>query len=213
MKNDEKSLTLIGERFGAQIAALISRGWVFTATVEDVSDGYAYVSRYDGDTPIKVALDLLGSASATIRLTPAIGSLVAVANSDGNVGTPFVVGFEQIAEVSLVRGSSEVKLTFDDKDENNDQAYLRIGESTIDVTKDAIKLNGGNLGGLVEVGKLTQRLNDIENDINALKSAFASWVVVPSDGGAALLALTKSWSLQTLSLSKNSDYENSKIIQ
>ena len=51
-----------------------------------------------------------------------------------------------------------------------------------------ISLNGSNYGGLVIGANLVQKLNTIEADINNLKAIFASWVVVPTDGGAALKA-------------------------
>lgn len=59
---------------------------------------------------------------------------------------------------------------------------------------DHIIINGGKKGGLINVTDLVNRLNTIERDINTLKSAFASWVAVPQDGGAALKIATSAWS-------------------
>lgn len=207
MRNDEKTLTEIGERFGAQIAALVNRGILFTATVNSVENGYAKVSRFDGDEPIRVALKLLNADNADVQLTPEIGSLVIVANADGNINTPFVVAFERLSEVKVVRDDTEILSV----SENN--IALKIGDTSVEITDNELRFNGGKLGGIVVPSDLTSRLNKIENDINTLKSIFASWIPVPSDGGAVLKTATATWASSRLSMSKDSDYENSKILQ
>lgn len=75
----------------------------------------------------------------------------------------------------------------------------------------SISISGGALGGMVIVGGLTRQLNAIERDLNTLRRAFASWVVAPSDGGAALKAATAQWVASTLRESAPSDYENTDI--
>lgn len=61
--------------------------------------------------------------------------------------------------------------------------------------------------------KVTSQLNKIESDLNNLKTAFASWVVAPSDGGAALKALTATWSGSSLTETTDSNIENEKFKQ
>lgn len=190
MKHDATELTRIGERFGEQIAALVSRCLAFTATVESVADNHANVIRFEGDTPIRVPLRLLNTETAGLVVTPKIGSTVVVLNADGNVNTPLIIAVEELDGVSV-----------------------NVGETRLEIDADVIKINSGELGGLVKVDGLTSRLNTIERDINALKQAFSTWVVVPSDGGAALKAATSVWATQSLSLTKNNDYENDKILQ
>lgn len=46
---------------------------------------------------------------------------------------------------------------------------------------------------MADLNALKDDLNNIKTDINGLKTDFASWVVVPSDGGAALKAITADW--------------------
>lgn len=73
--------------------------------------------------------------------------------------------------------------------------------------------NDGKLGGMVKVMEALKRWNLIENDVNLLKQAFAAWVVVPSDGGAALKAITAAWFGQALTPTTLTDIENPKIKQ
>lgn len=76
---------------------------------------------------------------------------------------------------------------------------------------DLISLKGEELGGLVKVIELTDRLNTIEKDINALKSAFGSWVVVPGDGGLALKTASASWTGSNLTETDRLDIENVNV--
>ncbi len=78
---------------------------------------------------------------------------------------------------------------------------------------DSISLRGGDLGGLVKIAELTEKLNKIEKDINTLKNAFRSWIVLPSDGGAALKASAASWSAQDLEETERLELENLNITQ
>lgn len=76
---------------------------------------------------------------------------------------------------------------------------------------DKIIFKGGDLGGLVKVVSLTDRLNKIEQDNNDLKQVFSSWVPVPNDGGAALKTAAATWAGSTLSKTQQADIENKKI--
>jgi hypothetical protein len=70
--------------------------------------------------------------------------------------------------------------------------YSEIESITLDVNT-TIVINGGSNDGLVNVNDLVTKLNNLENDINDLKTAFSSWIVVPNDGGAALKTISASW--------------------
>lgn len=85
--------------------------------------------------------------------------------------------------------------------------------STLEITKDEILFNGGDNGGLVNIQDLVTKLNNLEKDINNLKSIFGAWKPVPSDGGAALLTslTTAGWLTKTLSITKQSDLEDTKV--
>ena len=81
----------------------------------------------------------------------------------------------------------------------------------IEVDTDKIIFNGGNNNGLVKIKKLTQKLNAIEQDLNALKSIFTSWAPVPQDGGAELKASAETWAASQLQITQISDYEDTNI--
>lgn len=64
---------------------------------------------------------------------------------------------------------------------------------------DEVWLRGTTNGGVVKVGDLVTKLNNLESDLNNLKTIFSTtWIVVPSDGGAALKTAAASWAGQTL---------------
>ena len=81
----------------------------------------------------------------------------------------------------------------------------------IEATIEQITLNGGDNGGLVNIKDLTNKLNNLEKDINKLKQAFTTWVPVPQDGGSSLKAGVASWAAQQLVQTQVSDIEDDKI--
>lgn len=77
---------------------------------------------------------------------------------------------------------------------------------------DLVTLNGGKLGGLVKIEELVNRLNDIEQHVNNLKSVFTGWTPAPNDGGAALKSAISSWATQTIDTTQRSALEDEKIL-
>lgn len=75
-----------------------------------------------------------------------------------------------------------------------------------------IKINGGQLGGLVKIEKLVDRLNYIENKIGDLMNVFNNWEPTSQDGGAALKAIVTPWFVGQMQLSQRSDLEDTKVI-
>ena len=76
---------------------------------------------------------------------------------------------------------------------------------------DHIIVNGGKFGGLIKIEELVTRLNNLEKDINNLKTIFSSWVPVLQDGGTALKTASSSWATSQLTPTKVSDIEDNKI--
>lgn len=188
MKIDEKELYRISEEFAKLLATIIGKNTLRSVTVEKVDDDVITATR--GDVTFKLRPALFGQTDKFLAVYPRVGSTAVIAYVNGDPSTPYIVACTEI-----------------------DRVAIKIGEATIDVSEDTITFNGGENDGLVIVGKLTERLNKIERDINSLKTAMASWKVAPSDGGAALKAVTSAWVSQRLVESKNSDYENDKIKQ
>ncbi len=76
---------------------------------------------------------------------------------------------------------------------------------------DLIEFNGDTFGGIVKSQMVHSEIEDLKNDINSLKQAFASWVTVPNDGGAALKVATGAWFAQPLIVPIQTDFENDKV--
>lgn len=91
-------------------------------------------------------------------------------------------------------------------------AVVHWGEvEKIACTCDSVEFNGGDLGGLVKIEKLTEKINTIERDLNKLKEVFSEWITVAQDGGAALKTAAADWASQTLTETQTGDYEDTKI--
>lgn len=76
---------------------------------------------------------------------------------------------------------------------------------------DEFTINEGDNGGLINISDLIKKMNNIESDINTLKTVFKDWVVVSNDGGGALKTAASTWASETLTKSKESDMEDKKI--
>ena len=81
--------------------------------------------------------------------------------------------------------------------ENNEYLNIVVSVSAVQkivVKADMLTINGGTLGGIVNVETLISELKAIKDDLNMLKSKFQSWKVVPNDGGGALKTAIAGWS-------------------
>lgn len=90
-----------------------------------------------------------------------------------------------------------------DKVDQTDQLLLNCGQ---------VIANEGQLGGLIKIEDLVNRLNILEKDVNTLKTAFNTWVTVPNDGGAALKAAAATWSGNPLTETVREDMEDTKFL-
>jgi hypothetical protein len=74
---------------------------------------------------------------------------------------------------------------------------------------DAMKINGDDLGGLLNGPKLIQELNKLKSFQQKVQQVFNAWVPVPQDGGAALK--TQVTQFTALQLPNFQDLENKKV--
>lgn len=72
--------------------------------------------------------------------------------------------------------------------------------------------NGQNLG-IPKTPETVDRLNKIEQDINALKDVIKTWTPVATDGGAALKAAASTWYGTDLTETINDDIQNENFTQ
>lgn len=78
---------------------------------------------------------------------------------------------------------------------------------------DFIYLNGDSYGGLVKVADLVTKLNNLEKKVNTLITAMSSWVVNPTDGGAALKTIAATFYGSLLAVTTQSSIENTTVKQ
>ncbi|MCQ2351261.1 MAG: hypothetical protein MJ003_04730 [Paludibacteraceae bacterium] len=124
-----------------------------------------------------------------VLLTPKTGSYVLVYDmSDGKMRDLVVMSCSEVEKIEI-------------KTEN----------TTVDIDKNGVSINGGNLGGLVKISELTNKLNAIENDINSLKNAMQGWTPSPNDGGAALKGAVATWFANSLTVTQQNDIEDDKV--
>lgn len=164
-------------------------------------------------TPLDESAPLLGvnlqanqESTFGVVAFPKVGSYVVVGFvADGAAGVVLLT--DEVESVEVVISGDTARISAD-----KDGVRVLMGDDTsAELMKEGVILNGGGLGGIVKVEQLTEHFNAIENDINELKNIFSAWVAVPQDGGAALSALTANWAGNLLTPTQRGDYENEKV--
>ena len=74
-----------------------------------------------------------------------------------------------------------------------------------------IVVNGGKNKGIAKSPALVEKYNALEDDLNALKNVFKSWVPVSQDGGAALKGAVAGWAGQQVTRTAIADIQNEKF--
>lgn len=101
--------------------------------------------------------------------------------------------------------------------EGNEAAAFLLSAGEIEKievkTSVEVEIDGGENGGTVLSGALVEKLNRLEDDVNALKTAISGWAPVSMDGGAALKTALTSWTGRQLTKTARKDVENKKIKQ
>jgi hypothetical protein len=120
----------------------------------------------------------------------------------GNVG-----GFVQVPIIG-----SDCLLTFRDGNKGRPQLLFVDKIDKLYVNCNLVEFNGGQLGGMVEVIKLVDRLNKVENLVNNLISLYNLHTHNVTAVGAPT-APTTSLETNTLTPTQRKDIENTKILQ
>lgn len=122
-------------------------------------------------------------------------------------------------ELTLTMGTSVVNVTNEAINVTGDDINLTAGASTIHMVDDVIEMNGGGLNGLVIVGKLTERLNKLQSEIDQIQANIASHSHTYIDSvGQAATPVPKDTTATTytnvaLTNVTDDDYVNKKITQ
>lgn len=133
--------------------------------------------------------------------------------------TPFydvilrVLVSSQASVIEIPKVNSPCVIGFRDGNTSRPQMIFVHDVDTLLIKCEQVTFNDGNLGGMVKVEDLVTRLNNVENDVNNLKTVFTSWTPVPNDGGAALKAAVSTWAGEQLEVTVKEDIENPKIKQ
>lgn len=150
-------------------------------------------------------VQLMASIDDGLLLIPAIGSTIIVSYSAYN--QPFVSLFSELQKVLLVAGEKNASVQIDASG-----VLIEIEDTKLLISDGLTKFNEGDLGGLVKVIELTKKLNDLENKVNQIISAFNSHThILTLSTGTGTAAATASPVSGTLTPTQRGDIENTKI--
>lgn len=203
-----------GGAFGAFLAQMFSTVRTVLVTVKSVDEanGVAQVYLFEEDKTFPVPLSLYGTEEYGMVHVPTEGSAALITFIDGDINRPVFVGISEIDKWAFKRNETAITFTTDP-----DEVNVTVGNSKVRITPDLIEMNEGSLDGLVIVGKLTERLNRLQQQIEAIQSAIASHSHLVATSGNATQQVgnttTTTYAKVNVDSFDNSDYENEKIKQ
>lgn len=203
-----------GGAFGAFLAQMFYTVRTVLVTVKSVDEanGVAQVYLFEEDKTFPVPLSLYGTKEYGTVHVPTEGSAALITFIDGDINRPVFVGISEIDKWAFKRNETAITFTTDP-----DEVNVTVGNSKVRITPDLIEMNEGSLDGLVIVGKLTERLNRLQQQIEAIQSAIASHSHLVATSGNATRQVgnttTTTYAKVNVDSFDNSDYENEKIKQ
>lgn len=203
-----------GGAFGAFLAQMFYTVRTVLVTVKSVDEanGVAQVYLFEEDKTFPVPLSLYGTEEYGMVHVPTEGSAALITFIDGDINRPVFVGISEIDKWAFKRNETAITFTTDP-----DEVNVTVGNSKVRITPDLIEMNEGSLDGLVIVGKLTERLNRLQQQIEAIQSAIASHSHRVATSGSATQQVgnttTTTYAKVNVDSFDNSDYENEKIKQ
>ncbi len=94
---------------------------------------------------------------------------------------------------------------------------VTIGSTTLVMDSAGVVFNGGNLGGMVKVQELTDKVNRLENSLNTLSQKWNTFCGVYIPGSPTITGLPATLSTSTVTevspLTQRSDIENTNVKQ
>lgn len=161
--------------------------------VEQIIEGLQRLLRVSETSFIAMVTD--NSKEFTVDVKDMNGTLYPEVRKVGTVGKNGIVPIPSNGSYVIVSRIS-----------NSDDLFISMYSEV-----DSLELMGGSNGGLAVVSSLVEKYNQLENDLNSLKTAIATWTAVPNDGGGALKVALSQWYGQQLAITVTDDIENSKI--
>jgi len=154
----------------------------------DIATRTVEVKTISFDTEIAIpSVKVMASVDNGIIPAPTLGSMV-------------LVGYNLMVDPFIILCSSI------------DYWLVYIGNISYKISADGIALNGDGYGGLMQIAPSITAWNNLQNDINKLKLAFALWTPAANDGGLALKnSLTANYPTANIPVTSQSDIENTKV--
>lgn len=189
MSNDRAIIEAIQKISGTQLNDKVR---LFAASVNSVNESArtCTVTTISSQGSMTIEnVQLMASVDDGILLLPAIDSTVIVSYSTYN--QPFICLFSELQKVLLI-----------------------VGSSVMSIKDGIIQFNDGSNGGLVEVIKLTTKLNNLENLVNDLVSKYNTHThILTLTSGTGTAAPTATTEPSTLTPTQRGDIENTLIKQ
>jgi hypothetical protein len=163
----------------------------FVASVQEVDEEQATITALPvggpelTDVRLRAAID---GAEDGVILFPEVGSTVLVGIIGNDPDTAFV------CRCSVVQ-----------------KAKLKIGDSTLEISTEGFLMNGGSLGGLINIADLVEKVNAIENKVNDLIGKFNSHTHPGVTKGGDVTLVTPTLVSGTLTQTLQADLEDTKI--
>jgi hypothetical protein len=164
---------------------------IFSGEVKTVNESETTidVDVDEGVTVFGVRLKCIIDNTDGMYIVPAVGSIVTFAQIDGG------------QDYQLIQASKI------------DKVLITIENSTLEITNTGFKFNGGNLNGLVKIAPLVNKLNAIENKVNALVLFSSTHVHAGVTSGSSSTGTPTPPVTGTLTPTQQADLENTKIKQ
>lgn len=133
------------------------------------------------------------------------------ANQNSEVGVVMFPRQDSYVIVGMLGMCQAVVVTCDDVE----RVRIDVGDMSVDVSKDGIVLNGGDLGGLVKIQEIKDNLDTLKQYCEALKNATSAGIkavgaAMSANGATGANAFDAAMSSQSIVFK---DMENDKIKQ
>lgn len=168
---------------------------LLSGVATEIGETTMTVEREGGPTLLDVRLNAIDDdLQSFVTIYPVDGSNVIVGVIEG-----------MKTEAVLIRASEIEKIK------------IRIADQSLTIDKSGFVINDGNLGGMVVIDQITEKINELVESVNGLVSKFNSHTHTVSTTGTAaaqtgMAAVTIAKAKAAKPLTK-SDYENKKIKQ
>lgn len=148
-----------------------------------------------------------GGSENGLRLVPALGSIILVADrSGGALRELHVVGYSEIASIRYHQGRTTLVA-------DAEGAEVSVGDTRVRVSDGRIQFDEGDNGGLVKIDELRRTLESLRNYCETLKAAVSAGigavgVGASANGGTGAAAFEEAMAAATIRIE---DMENEKV--